>query len=132
MTIGQYEFTSVKYHSGASTANVILEFTDDKIQIFRGSGVKRVFLPPAKESNSYGEIFIVNDQTAANNIVVDGNGANGSGANEVSDKGKTTDGEDVTLSQNNSAHFRYVPQRVKYDQYGNSVSEGSWIAIQSA
>lgn len=122
MTIGQIEFTSTKYHTGASTAKVTLDWDDDKIQIFRGSGVKTIELPTAKESNSYGEIWIVNDQTAANNLTVDGDATNR----------VTTTGEDVTISQNKAAHFRYVPQRVKYDQYGKSVPAGSWVPIASA
>ena len=134
MTIGQIEFTSTNYVNSASadTDDVMLEFTDDKIQVFRGSGAKRLFLPPPKESNSYGEVWIVNDQSADHAITVDGDGENGSGASKVSGKGKTTTGSDVSIGQNKAAHFRYVPQRVKYNYKKEAVPEGTWVPVLSA
>lgn len=125
MSIGQQTFTSTKYHTGASTAKVTLNWGDENQQIFTGTGVKTIELPSVHTANSYGEVWIVNAQTAANSLTVD---------HDATGRGTTTDA-DVTIGQNKAALFKYIPQRTETTGFGpdaKSVPAGSWMPILSA
>lgn len=125
MTIGQYEFTSAKYHTANSTTAVNLTFQDDKIQVFKGQGAKEVRLPTPKESNTFGEVWIINEQTQNHALTLKNNVTGGA-------QGILAQQADVSVAQNKQALCRYIPQRTKYDQYGNAVPKGSWIVIVGA
>lgn len=127
-TIGQnLGFTGKKVYTGASTTAVTLDWDDENVQLFEGTGNKDVFLPAGDMNNAYGEIWISNGQGQDVISVKTNTTATGSVQNL---HGNT----DCAIADGETAHFFYVPFLRNYnpntglsDTKVRGAKRGAWV-----
>lgn len=128
MGIGDNYFTSVKYHNITEDTTIELAWGDENIHVFRGDatgGVVTLYLPAQNEKNAWGEVEIINDQTASKAVNITSRNAN-----------LLTTKVNTAVARNKSATCKYIPQRFAggvYEQKDQVTDQpGSWIVVLSA
>lgn len=125
MAIGQKDFVTKKSYSGASTDAVTLEWGDDNVQMFEGTGAKTVYLPAGNVANSYGEVWISNSQASGSITISHDTASTGNIQNQHG-------AQDHTLALGETGHYFYVPYlrnaaKPLHDEKIDGQARGMWV-----